>query len=306
MNMMHINKMDLNLLTVAAALYRHQNVSKAAIALGLTQSALSHSLARLREALGDPLFVRASRGMTLTEYAKKIRPQILAIVEQSEALLSEQKIFDPKTARDRITIATSDYFEIIAMPNLLPILCREAPNVLFSIRPIPGTFPKTQLEDGDADFVIAGYFPTPPEGVFQMKLFTETFSCAYRKEHPRLGKTLNADEYFTEKHTLITLQGDFEDDLEHPTKKKLKRVFCYGSYSFTGVAWALSSGNSILTAPTRLLHAYQKFFPLRVVPSPVDCGQFDMKLYWHERTHKDPLRIWVRDQLRSFFKTKQH
>ncbi len=299
---MHIKKMDLNLLTVAAALYRYQNVSRAAQSLGLTQSALSHALARLRDALGDPLFVRASRGMVLTDYAKKIRAQVLAIAEQSESLLNETKAFDPKTAKGRITIGTSDYFEILTMPTLLPILYREAPHVQVSIRPMVGVFPKTALEEGELDFVVAGYFSQPPENFYQLKLFNDTFSCGYRKDHPRLGKTISMDQYFNERHALITLQGDFADDTEHPTRKKLKRVYSYGSHSFTGIAWPLTAGDLILTAPTRLLYAFQEFFPIRVVPSPIDHGQLEMKLYGHERTRRDPLKSWFRELLRNFFK----
>ena len=303
---MHILSKDLNLLVVAAALFRHKNVSKAAGELGLSQSAVSHALARLRDQFKDPLFVRTSRGVAPTEFARSIQDEVLKLVRETELLFSQKKTFDPKQVNARITLATTDYFETAVMSRLQSILAIEAPELQLSIRPTVGELPKRELEDGKIDLAIAGFYSDLPEGFYQAKLMTDTFACAVRSGHPIFkGDPVDLDDYFDASHALITLQGDFREQLVHKVGKlKRSRKITYGSYSFTGVAWVLSRSDLILTAPKKLLLEYKSFFPIRILNCPVDFGKIELQMVWHAQTQSNPLHAWLRKKIRTICNEK--
>ncbi len=292
--------LDLNLLFVVDSLYRTQNVSKTAQELNVTQSAISHGLKKIREHFNDPLFVRASKGMTLTDTAKRLRPKIENLVQQALALSQENEMFDPLKVAERITIATSDYIEILVMPAILKRIKTEAPHLQVSIRPTRGEFPKAELEDGTFDMAIAGFYKNLPEGFYETKVLEDTFSTAHRKKHPKIQGELKESQFYDLDHALITLQGDFKDNLEKKfSNKKLSRNIVFGSYSFTGMAFTLSQSDLVLTAPTLLLEKYKEFFPIQIQPTPFPMGNINLRMVWHSRTHKDPLRAWFRNLIKT-------
>ncbi len=297
---MNIRNVDLNLLVVADALYRHRNVSKASVELGLSQSAVSHALSRLRAYFDDPLFVRASKGVLPTEFARGIQAELVDLVHRADRLVSRRAAFDPAEARGRITFATSDYIESVVMPKLQALLAREAPGLQLSVRPTGGELPKRGLEEGSLDLAIAGFYEGLPEGFYRTKLFSDGFACATCKDHPTIRDRLTADDFFDARHALITLTGDFKDKITSVIgKKRRDRRIVYGSYSFTGIAWVLEEADFVLTAPALLIHQFEPHFPIRVWKPPIDLGRIEIQMVWHEQTHRDPLRAWLRGRLKE-------
>ncbi len=102
MNLVHIGNLDLNLLVVADTIYRIRNVSKAAVELGLPQSAVSHALRRMRSHFDDPMFVRTTKGVAPTELARRLQSDISDVVQKAKALSARGNGFDPLTACGRI------------------------------------------------------------------------------------------------------------------------------------------------------------------------------------------------------------
>ena len=286
-------QLDLNLLFIAESLYRTLNVSKTAVELGMSQSAVSHALTKLRAHFNDPLFVRVSKGMAATSLAKDLKESIEALTQQGRDLAQKSEKFDPKKAKGRISIATTDMLEIIIMPNLLKRIRKEAPNLQISIRPTGGELPKAELESGQIDIGLAGFYKNLPEGFYQRKVLDLEFATAFRKNHSKIKGTLNAAEFYESDHALITLQGDFKENF--PKKRKI----VYGSYSFTGIAWTLASTDLVLTAPTLLLEKYKQYFPITIQKSPVEFPKVEVRMVWHGLTHKDPLRMWFREILKE-------
>lgn len=286
-------QLDLNLLFIAESLYRTLNVSKTAVELGMSQSAVSHALTKLRDHFNDPLFVRVSKGMAATSLAKEMRESIETLTQQGRELAQKSEKFDPKKAKGRITIATTDMLEIIIMPGLLKRIRKEAPNLQISIRPTGGELPKAELENGTFDLGLAGFYKNLPEGFYQRKVLDLEFSTAFRKNHSTIKRSMSAAEFYEGDHALITLQGDFKDNF--PKKRKI----LYGSYSFTGIAWTLASTDLILTAPTLLLEKYKEYFPIIIQKTPVEFPKVEVRMVWHALTHKDPLRMWFRDLIKA-------
>lgn len=291
--------LDLNLLLVADSLFRTLSATKTAKEMGLSQSAISHSLARLRVNFGDPLFVRVPKGLAPTQFALEIKNQIEDIVAKGKNLYTRKNEFNPKTAKGRIIISTTDYFEIVVMPKLLKVLREEAPLVQISLRPTLGELPVRELESGVFDLAIAGFYNDLPQGYYQTSLFQDTFSTAWNKKLTKSQNKITINDFYLSDHALITLQGDFKDGLEQKIDgKKYSRNIVYGSHSFTGLAWVLSSSSLYLTGPTLLLKAYQKYFPLTVVDCPIELKRIKIQAVWHSLTNQDPLQKWFREKLK--------
>jgi DNA-binding transcriptional LysR family regulator len=295
-------QLDLNLLFIVESLYRTLNVSKTAHELHMSQSAVSHALARVRDHFGDQLFVRVSKGMAATELARQLKPSIEAFVQQAREVVQPAESFDPKKAKGRITIATTDMIEIVLMPRLLQRLKQEAPDIQMSIRPTNGDLPKAELESGVYDLAIAGFYKNLPEGFYQTKVLEQRFSTAFRKNHSVIHGALKADQYYECDHALITLQGDFKDGNKKTIcGKRRERKFVFGSYSFTSLAWTLASTDLVLTAPTMLLNKYKEYFPIHVQEAPIDIPRIEIRMLWHALTHRDPLKAWFRKVLKEEF-----
>ncbi len=293
--MAHLRNIDLNLIVILECLFRHLNVSSASQELGLTQSAVSHSLVKLRNHYKDPLFVRISKGVQPTKFAKSIRAEVEEFVKRAIHLTDKQDHFNPTHEKGRIVIATTDYFEVVVGPKLLERVSKEAPHLQLSFRPTFGSLPKDSLEDGVFDLAIAGFYKNLPEGFYQQKLFSDHFATAYRTNHPLLKKGLNSVDFFKLEHGLITLQGDFIDNL---SKKKFRNIK-YGTSSFTAIAWILADSNLVLTAPSLLLNRFKEFFPLTIEACPVENKPLELRMIWHGLTNQTPLKIWIRQIIKE-------
>lgn len=186
------------------------------------------------------------------------------------------------------------------MSDLLKEIHKEAPNILISLRPTLGDLPKQDLENGRVDLAVAGFYEKMPEGFYKSLLFKDQFATAYRKNSSLFKGSISKDEFFDAEHALITLQGDFSDDMEQTFRgKKRGRKIVYGSSSFTGLAWVLAKSDLLLTAPKILLNKYEEYFPLNVVNCPVDIDPISIQMVWHQQSHQDPLKSWFRQKLKS-------
>lgn len=303
MNMNHLRAMDLNLLVILECLFRHQNVTSAAQELRITQSALSHALNRLRAHYKDPLFVRVPKGVTATEFAKSLRSEVESFVTRALALVEKVETFDPLKVEGRFVIATTDYFEVVAGPQIFRRVSQEAPGLQLSFRPTLGVTPTKQLEEGAYDLAIAGFYKNLPEGFYQQKLFEDSFLVSYSKNHPKIVKPLNAENFYDHDHALITLQGDFNDRLSKTVKGKRKtRKIKWGTASFTSMGWMLSQTDLVLTAPSLLIKSYEKYFPVVVQKVPFEMEPIAVQMVWHGVTNHNPLNRWMRQLIKDISK----
>jgi DNA-binding transcriptional LysR family regulator len=153
MNSFDIRAINLNLLPALDALLAETSVSAAAARTGVSQSAMSHSLARLRELLDDPLLVSAGRQMVPTARAQALAGPLRAALEQLRGALAAGAPFDPATAERQLAIAAFDYFEMIAVPELVAFLGRRAPNMTLRIERLSPAVTR-RLVAGELDMVL--------------------------------------------------------------------------------------------------------------------------------------------------------
>jgi DNA-binding transcriptional LysR family regulator len=185
--------LDLNLLIVLEALLEKRSVTKAAKQVGLSQSALSSALGRLRVTFGDPLFVRSAAGMLPTLRALELEPELRLAMASVRRVITPSA-FAPAAARMTFRIATGDYAELLMLPPLLEVLARKAPSVGIIVVPIASN-PIRRLEDGASDVVIAPFLESSAD-VEVDALFDDGFVCAMRKGQPAAA-TLDAHQVRT-------------------------------------------------------------------------------------------------------------
>lgn len=294
---MNIRVKDLNLLLIFDSLMSELNVSKAAEKLGLSQPAMSNALARLRDDLGDPLFVRAARGVKPTPRALALKDQIADVLKLTSALYEQQE-FDPKHINGRFTIASTDFFEHLALGRLLPELAKHAPKMTLVVRPTLGALPKQELEDGRVDLAVAGFFGALPEGFYQQKLSNETYSCVVRTHHPVVKTQLTLEQYTQLEHILVSPQGDLQGVVDQVLlKKKLTRRIACGVSNFHSPAMIIERSDYIATVPTRIARSYAEYYKVKVFEPPLAIPGFQLFAVWHGRTHRSPQHQWIRQQI---------
>lgn len=296
---MNIKNKDLNLLLLFKVLYEELNVSSAANRLNLSQPALSHKLNKLRHEFADPLFVRAARGLTPTPKAINISAEILQLVSSLEGFYQHQSGTDFLTQADRLVIYSTDYIESVLLPDLLALLAEQAPQVQLVMRHTQGTLPKQQLERGDCDLAIAGFYRDLPESFYQQKLQTEDFVVLMRSQHPFAKQQLDLDSYCQARHLVTTLTGDLDGLVDQELAKSgLARQVCAGLSGFLSPAPIVAKNDVLLTCLGSVAEIAQQANPeLLIRACPVPLPQVQISQIWHSRTQDDPLRRWLRQQI---------
>lgn len=296
---MNIDNKDLNLLRVFHVIYQERNASRAAERLALSQPALSHKLAKLRHEMGDPLFVRAPRGLTPTPRAHELAPQVQALVGDIEAFYHRSEGSDFLSRNERLHIFTTDYLEQTLLPGLLPRLRAQAPGVTLITHNTRGQLPREELEKGSCDLAIAGFFDELPDTLRQQRLFSEDFVVLASRHNPRLSGQLGLQEFLDCEHILTTLTGDLHGRVDRALEARgLRRRIAAGLSSFLAPTRLIRDTAFLLTCLRSVAEeAAQRDPELQIYPSPIDLPRVEVKQIWHERTDADPLRRWFRQQI---------
>jgi DNA-binding transcriptional LysR family regulator len=299
MNAVHLGAFDLNLLVALDALLVEGSVTKAAARIGVTQSAASHALSRLRKLTGDELLVRGRDGMVPTIRAEAMRAPLRRALDELTGTLSSPRAFDPQSARVRIFIGTSDYSELVLLPGVMARLVREAPGVELRLLAV-GQDPASELATGKLDFVIMpAQAADDSQGVRARQLFSDRFVCVARRDHPLAGnKTLSMSAFARAAHALISpwgMEGGYVDDAL--ARHGLQRRVSIAVPHFLVAPHIVASSDLLLTMAERVAEVVAGPLGLAVLSPPreLELAGFTNSLLWHERTHEDPARRWIRD-----------
>jgi DNA-binding transcriptional LysR family regulator len=295
MRMVHdasLSAIDLHLLVILRALLRERHVTRAAAQVGLSQSATSHALSRLRELCADPLLVRRGRGLELTARAARLLPSLERGLSDLASVVTAEPAFDPKTARKLFTLATADYEQGVLLTPLLGEIERSAPDVDLSLVTFPNVAELLDAGRVDLAVVITGSisstFSTQP-------LFADKFVSMVRKGHPRVRDKLTLDGYLALRHVLVAPGGAPGSIVDTELARRgLERRVALVVSSFLVAPIIVSETDFISTAPERLARRMAERFPLRLLAPPLRLPQFSFSLAWHPRLDQDPAHIWLR------------
>jgi len=303
---MNIFKRDLKLLLVFHVLYQERNASLAAARMALSQPALSHKLSKLRHEFGDPLFVRAPRGLTPTPRAHELAPEVQRLVDALDAFYERSSGQDFLQRAERLHIHTTDYMEQALLPQLLPRVRAQAPSLVLVTEHTRGQLPREALEKGSCDLAIAGFYADLPDTLRQQRLFSEDFVVLAWRHNRHLTKGLDLEAFLACEHLLTTLTGDLKGLVDRALEAQgLQRRIAAGLSSFLAPLRLIPGSDWLLTCLRSLAEDAQHAHPdlvIHALPAELTLPRVDVMQIWHERTDADPLRRWLRQQIQATVK----
>jgi DNA-binding transcriptional LysR family regulator len=307
-------RLDLNLLVAFDALARERSVTRAAERIGITQSAMSHALRRLRALVDDPLLVRGAGGMVLTARAEALVVPRRSGLGSVDRALHRAPRFDARTARRSFRLVTPDLFDLLAIPPLLERLRRDAPGIDLAIVAPEGQQVARSLETGELDVAIAprveGFDAGGPDasGLVRRVMFHDGFSCFCRAGHGapearRRGRgertaALSLASYAAASHVLVSPSGEgpgFVDELL--ARHGLRRRVALRLPSFFSALAIVERSDLILTAPTSLELLLGPASRVECAPAPLPLPAHAVQMIWHERFTNDPGHTFLRELL---------
>jgi DNA-binding transcriptional LysR family regulator len=291
---------DLNLLVTLDILLKEKNVTRAAARLGISQSAMSHTLRRMRTLFDDPLFISTPRGMVPTPRAQELAAPVERMLKDIEHLLDQPR-FDPSTSRRKFKIIASDYTQLVLLPPLLRHLAMHAPGIDIAFRTARGELSRL-LERGDADLAI-GIFDADLTDGFRQELFQDDFVCLVREDHPVASRRapLTLERFLELSHALVAPRELEDTGIVDTVLDKLgkKRRIALSVPHFMIAPYAIAGSELVLTIATRIARVVEKPFHLRILRPPLELPSFTISQYWHGRQHHDPAHVWLRGVLRQ-------
>ncbi|MER8409895.1 MULTISPECIES: LysR family transcriptional regulator [unclassified Mesorhizobium] len=287
---------DLNLLFALDVLLTEGSVARAANRLRLSPSAMSRTLARLRQATGDPLLVRSGRGLVATPRAEELRQQAGRVVQDAEALLRPATLLDLPSLDRVFTLRTNESFVEEFAPRLVARIQADAPGVRLRFAPKSGK-DVTSLRDAAIDLDIGVAGETGPEVRIQA-LLRDRFIGAVRTGHPLTEGTVTPERYAAGRHISVSRRGREKGPIDEALNLLgLQRtVVCMVSGFSAALAMARTS-DLIASVPER--HTEGARAGMHSFPLPVATAGVTISMLWHPRLDADPAQRWLRDCVRE-------
>jgi DNA-binding transcriptional LysR family regulator len=288
---------DLNLLVTLDVLLAEGSVARAAERLRLSPSAMSRALARLRATTGDPLLVRAGRGLVPTPRALELRERVGQLVQDGAAVLRPAKTLDLKQLVRTFTLRTRDGFVENFGPELIARVERHAPGVRLRFVPKPDK-DSTPLRDGTVDLETGVVGDTIGPEVRAQALFRDRFIGVVRMGHP-LGKgRMTPVRYAAGRHVAVSRRGLDKGPIDEALKLLgLERQIITFVGTFPAALALARSSDLIASVPER--HTGNLRAGMHSFPLPVPMPEFTVSLLWHPRQDADPAHRWLRGQVRE-------
>jgi DNA-binding transcriptional LysR family regulator len=292
-----MSRPDLNLLVMLDVLLAEGSVARAARRLRLSPSAMSRALARLRETTGDPLLVRAGRGLVPTPRALELRERVGQLVQDGEAVLRPAETLNLEQLVRTFTLRTSEGFVENFGPDLIALIGAEAPRVRLRFVPKPDK-DSTSLRDATVDLETGVVGETTGPEVRAQALFRDRFIGVVRMEHSLSQGEITPSRYAAGRHILVSRRGLEQGPIDEALKPfGLEReiITIVGRFS---TALALARGSDLIASVperhTGNLRAGMHSFPL-----PVSMPEITVSLLWHPRMDADPAHRWLRKCVRD-------
>lgn len=292
---MNLGAIDLNLLRVLQALHEERSVSGAARRLGLSQSATSHALSRLRDVVGDELYTRVGHEMVATPRAEALALAIGPALAAIGAALDGGAAFDPSRAGGTVRIAGVDLAQVLLLPELALAVAADAPGVQLVVVPIPDD-PQRSLATGAVDLVVGGMGQAPD--LRRAQLGVDPFVCVVRCDHTCLSDGLTVDRFTALPHALVTplgvARGYVDGALARIGRTRDAR---YVTPQLWSAAIAVSRSDLVLTTASRMARLAAQTLPLALIDPPLAIPPYALSMSWHPRRDPDALHTWIRLRL---------
>ena len=301
---MNIRRIDLNLLVYLDVLLHERNVTKSAAQLGITQPAMSNGLRRLRDMFEDPLLIRTSDGMSPTQRALELQPQVRDILANIDRAVQPQKDFDALTAQRVFRIMASDYAESTLIAPLLSELSRLAPGITLDIL-TPSDVRLQDVEQGRVDMLL-NRFDEMPQSFHQLTMWEDDFSCLLSVDNPLLSE-FSLDNYLLGRHVWVSKTGmgasvgmnprdaqrvgRVDEALKNIGKTRHIAVF---TRHYQVAVQLAQQPDLIVTIPTRLARLQLSNQRVALRAPPFEIPSFELKMAWSPLLQHNPDHQWIR------------
>ncbi|WP_431153201.1 LysR family transcriptional regulator [Acidovorax facilis] len=294
---MHISRVDLNLLVVLDTIYTEGGITKAAEKLHLTQPAISHALARLRDLFNDPLFERQGHRMVPTPLTKRLIDPLRGSLQSIGSLLNDTQSFEPMAARKRFVIGLRDFMESTVLSPLMKVLAIEAPEVEVSSVRANRRALESDLAAGTLDIAVDVLLPLS-DAVKVKRITVDGMAVVARKGHPAINGSVDLDTYIAQRHVLVTSrrQGMGFEDIEL-RRMGVQRQIALRCQFYFAACRTVSETDLLLTMPESYAHMANRQFGNQVMAFPTPLSSLDAYMYWHASTDNDAANRWLRSVL---------
>jgi DNA-binding transcriptional LysR family regulator len=300
----NINTVDLNLFLVFQAIYVTRSVTLAGERIGMTQSAASNALKRMRERFSDPLFVRTTEGMVPTPLAERLIGTVDAGLGKFAQAIDQGRQFDPITSDRIFRVAINDIGQLVIMPRLLAAAQRHAPHVRFETVDAGVAEAKQGMLHGQIDLAV-GSWKAMGQAFFQQRLFDETFVILMSSANALASHELSFDDYSRARHIAYRPSGATDTELQNTLNRagvmSQRNVVLTAAHSL-GLSAIVASSDLLLTAPSRLAQTMAATrADLKISATPFEMAPFAIRQQWHERFQLDCGNRWLRTLIFSLF-----
>lgn len=294
----NLARIDLNLLVTLDALLAERNVTRAARRLRLSQPAVSSQLSRLRSALRDPLLLPGPRGMSPTSLALGLEGPLRDALKHLVDVIAPARGFVPEEADILWRVGTSDYGGRAIVQPLLPELRKLAPKTRLAVLQTSHSSMGKQADDAEIDLGFVTREAAPPH-LRHRRLFAERYLLAGRAGHPALRRRPTLERFCRLEFAIMSPDGGgFRTPVDTALGKLgLTRNVVLSVPHFLFLLSAIASSDIVALVPARLLLTGPKERALCVVEPPLEVPGFEMAMVWHERVHRDPAHVWLRERV---------
>jgi len=303
-----LEQMNLNLLLALHWLLVERSVTRAAVRLGVTQSAMSRSLGQLREWFDDPLLVPAGRKMLLTARAAGLHEPLTASLDGLRGLFRPPQVFDPATASGTVRMAATEHALGAVVHEFVRRLTRRAPLLDVQVEPAARDV-FSQLAAGRLELLVVPKVGRLPEELRSTDLLHERFRSIVRKDHPVAKRKLTLRRFCALKHVVVYPLGGEADSLVSRvlTQRGLERAVAVRVPYFESALRIVAESDYIATIPAALAPNPTAFSgtgsrrrqALVSLEPPLALPGFVLQAVWHRRHDDDPLQRWLRNLLQS-------
>ncbi len=298
---MELSEIDLNQLLLFQQLMAERRVSRVAEQLGLSQPAVSNALARLRQRLGDELFVRTPSGMQPTPFAEQLAGPVGQALALIHGGLNQQVQFDAAREQRAVTIGMTDIGEIVFLPRLVQRLAQVAPGLTLNTVRHAAVNLRDDMDAGKVDLAI-GLLPQLKAGFFQRRLFNQRYVCLFRQGHVLDKAKLSLADYRAAEHLVVVSAGTGHGEVDGLMRRAgVDRRVRLTVPHFVGVGHILQGSDLVTTVPERLAQCLAGPFGLVWRPHPLKLPEVAINAFWHAKLHRSPANQWLRKVVFELF-----
>lgn len=295
-------RIDLNLLFTLQAIFESGNLSKAAVALGVSQPAISQSLGKLREHFGDELFVRSGKALLPTPRALALQPMVARLLCEADMLSRPAQGFDPATANVEFIVCLSEFVEYSILPSLAAEFAQHASGCRIRGMRVQHSQLQSMLEQGDVDLAIGAVAGAAPS-LRQQRLVDHQVVCMVSARGRWARRAPTFQDYLEGRHVAVHRTADNVDIIsERLGLKGIRRNAVVTVSSDFVAARTVAQTDALCTLPLSSAKELANLFPVRLHPLPFDAGVFTARMIWHERFQRDASHIWLRKLVEQAYK----